>query len=144
MIFLMMLALAACGGGPAVTTGKAEGAGKAATADQLLGTEWLLEDLGGSGVLEGIQATLAFPQAGRIAGQGSCNRYTGPVTLGADGAFKAGQFAMTRMACPPAVMDQETQYIQALANGERVAFDGPSLILFTKGMEKPLRFIRKK
>jgi hypothetical protein len=30
--------------------------------------EWLLEDLGGSGVIDRAQATLAFPETGRLAG----------------------------------------------------------------------------
>ena len=34
----------------------------------LLGSEWLLEDLGGSGVLDRVQATLAFPESGKVAG----------------------------------------------------------------------------
>jgi len=35
------------------------------TAQSLLGTEWTLEDLSGAGVLDRLQTTLAFPQAGR-------------------------------------------------------------------------------
>ncbi len=112
-------------------------------AESLLGTEWLLEDLGGTGVLDRVQATLAFPEAGRVAGSGSCNRFTGSGTIGADGAFKVGQLASTRMACVPAVMDQETKYLMGLQSAERIALEGPYLLVFSKGMEKPLRFTRK-
>jgi hypothetical protein len=34
----------------------------------LAGSEWLLEDLGGLGVIDNIQATLTFPEAGKVAG----------------------------------------------------------------------------
>jgi hypothetical protein len=36
----------------------------------LVGTEWLLEDLGGAGVIDNIRATLTFPEAGKTAGTG--------------------------------------------------------------------------
>jgi hypothetical protein len=53
------------------------------------GSEWLLEDLGGSGVIDHIQATLAFPEAGKVAGNGSCNRFFGPAKVSGD-AIKLG------------------------------------------------------
>src|SRR6201981_29052 len=42
---------------------------------KLTGTEWLLEDLSGAGVIDNIQAMLTFPEAGKTAGKGSCNRF---------------------------------------------------------------------
>ena len=54
----------------------------------LLNTEWLLEDLAGRGVLDRIQATLAFPGPNKVAGNGSCN--TGP-------ALKSAGRASSRM-----------------------------------------------
>lgn len=140
---ILMLALAACASAPAMTTAKTGGTVTAPTAESLLGTEWLLEDLGGAGVMDRVQATLAFLEAGRVAGSGSCNRFTGSATIGSDGTFKVGQLASTRRACVPAVMDQETKYLKALESAERIALEGPYLLVFSKGLEKPLRFTRK-
>ncbi|MGH9459880.1 MAG: YbaY family lipoprotein, partial [Vicinamibacteria bacterium] len=42
---------------------------------ELQGTAWRLEDLGGEGALDTVEATLEFPEAGRVAGSGSCNRF---------------------------------------------------------------------
>ena len=112
------------------------------TAQSLLGTEWILEDLGGAGVLDGVQARLVFPEAGRVAGSGSCNRFTGSVEIG-NGEIRFGQLATTRRACVPAVMDQEGKYLKALEESERAAVEGPYLMIYSKGLEKPLRFIRK-
>jgi len=39
----------------------------------LVGTEWMLADLAGTPVIANSKASLAFPEAGRVAGNGSCN-----------------------------------------------------------------------
>ncbi len=44
----------------------------------LNGSEWLLEDFAGSGVMGNVQATLAFPESGKVSGKASCNRFFGP------------------------------------------------------------------
>ncbi|MFV0243693.1 MAG: META domain-containing protein [Qingshengfaniella sp.] len=45
------------------------------------------------------RATLRFPEDGRIAGQGPCNNYFGPLT-GTPGDLSLGPLATTQMACP--------------------------------------------
>jgi heat shock protein HslJ len=47
------------------------------------------------------------------------------------------------MACVPAAMDQEARYLKALEGAERMALDGPYLLVYSKGLDKPLRFTRK-
>ena len=64
----------------------------------LVGSEWRLEDLGGAAVLDRVEATLGFPEAGRVAGNGSCNRFFGSYTLMSD-RIAIGQMGATRMAC---------------------------------------------
>lgn len=105
----------------------------------LVGTEWALADFGGVGVSEGAEATLAFPQSGRVAGKAFCNRFTSSTRIMAE-KISFGQMASTKMACLPALMDQETRFLKALADAERIAMDGPDLLVYSKGMEKPLRF----
>ena len=141
-VALFALALVACAGVPAQTTAKQGETMTAPAAQSLLGTEWLLEDLGGRGVLDRVEATLAFPEAGRVTGNGSCNRFTGSVEIGG-GTIRFWQVASTRRACVPAVMDQEAKYLKALEGAERVAMEGPWLLIYSKGLEKPLRFTRK-
>lgn len=108
----------------------------------LTGSEWLLEDLGNSGVMEPIQATLAFPEAEKVSGNGSCNRFFGSVKIEGD-LIKLGPLGSTRMACPEAVMNQETKYLNALQAAERFERKDPYLLLYCKGLGKPLRFTRK-
>ena len=46
------------------------------------------------------------------------------------------------MACLDAVMSQESAYFRALQDAERYAIDGPSLLIYSRGTDKPLRFSR--
>jgi heat shock protein HslJ len=110
---------------------------------KLTGTEWLLEDLSGAGVIDNIQATLTFPEAGKTAGKGSYNRFFGPAEV-TGSAIKLGPLGTTRMACPEAVMNQETKYLDALQAAERFEWKAPYLLIYCKGFEKPLRFTRMK
>ena len=113
----------------------------ASGAFSLSGSEWLLEDLGGSGVLDHVQVTLTLPEAGKVAGNGSCNRFFGAAEIHGD-AIKLGPLGSTRMACPEAVMNQETKYLEALQAAERFEWKDPYLLIYCKGFAKPLRFTR--
>jgi heat shock protein HslJ len=88
-------------------------AARRANTFNLVGSEWLLEDLAGSGVLDSVRATLSFPEADKVAGNGSCNRFFGPAEI-AGSALRLGSLGSTRIACPEAVMNQETKYLSAL------------------------------
>jgi heat shock protein HslJ len=107
----------------------------------LSGGEWLLEDLGGSGVLDNVQATLTFPEEGKTAGNGSCNRFFGSAEINGQ-EIKFGPLASSRMACPEAVMNQEKKYLEMLQAAERFEWQDPHLLIYCKGFEKPLRFTR--
>src|SRR5208283_1153990 len=81
----------------------------------LTGTEWVLQDLAGTPALPNGKATLAFPEAGRVAGNASCNRFTGSAEVSGD-TIKFAMLASTRMACVDnAVSSQEMEYLKALA-----------------------------
>lgn len=125
-----LLALAACG--TRAATGQAG----------LGGTAWVLEDLGGAGVVERGRATLEFDEAGRASGRGSCNRFSGPVTLSGDG-ISFGPLLSTKMACAEdALTAQEMRYLEALEAAERYAVEGATLRIYRTGDSVPLRFSR--
>jgi len=107
----------------------------------LSNTEWLLEDLGGKGVVDHVRATLAFPEAGKVAGNGSCNRFFGTSEIHGD-AIKLGALGSTRMACAEGVMNQEAKYLEELQAAERFEWKDPYLLIYCKGSDKPLRFTR--
>jgi heat shock protein HslJ len=109
--------------------------------DTLWGTAWRLENLAGAGVLDRVEATLAFPETGRAAGNGSCNRFFGSVEIAGD-SIGFGPLGSTRMACAEPVSLQEAKYLAALQAAERFALAGPTLLIYSKGIEQPLRFAR--
>lgn len=109
---------------------------------ELTGSEWLLEDLAGSGVMDNLQATLAFPEAGKTAGNGSCNRFFGTVSISGTN-IQFGPLASSRRACPEAVMNQEAKYLKALQAATRFEWKDPYLYLHAKGFDTPLRYTRK-
>lgn len=113
---------------------------EAVRADDLVGA-WLLEDLGGRGVMDTVETTIVFDDDGGVSGSGGCNRYTGSYTL-ENGQLDLGPMAATKMMCSKAVMEQETGFLVALGEIERVAVDGPSLLITFAGSEMPLRFTR--
>jgi heat shock protein HslJ len=108
----------------------------------LAGMEWVLTDLAGTPALPGGKATLGFPEAGRVAGNGSCNRFTGAVTITRD-AVTIGPLASTRMACvDESVSKQEDAYLKALGAATRYSYQDPYLLIYCEGFDKPLRFVR--
>jgi heat shock protein HslJ len=111
------------------------------TSEELWGTSWLLEDLAGTGVVDRVQATLTFPEPGKIAGKGSCNQFFGDVQL-AGRSIVIGSLGATRMACAEAVNDQERRYFEALQHAERWGVEGRTLSIWFQESEAPLRFTR--
>jgi putative lipoprotein len=108
----------------------------------LQGTAWRLEDLGGESALDTVEATLEFPEAGRVAGSGSCNRFFGSVEISGE-SIRFGQLGSTQMSCEEAVNNQESKYLRALGAAERFTLEATTLLIYSRGMEKPLRFAPK-
>lgn len=105
-------------------------------------TEWVLVDLAGAPVLPGGKATLVFLDVGRVAGNASCNRFTGTMLITGD-EIKMGPLATTRMACTDAAISlQEETYLKALGAATRYAYQDPYLIIYAEGFDRPLRFTR--
>ncbi|MFL6465160.1 MAG: META domain-containing protein [Bryobacteraceae bacterium] len=106
---------------------------------KLEGSRWLLQDLGGKAVLDNARATLEFLNPGRVSGRGSCNRISGPVTI--EGSkIHFGPLISTRMACSPAVNEQEANYLKALESAEKFKVTGAALFIYCKDLPQPLRF----
>lgn len=108
-----------------------------APAIKLEGTAWRAEDLGGQGVLERAQSTVSFHAPGRVAGSTGCNRYAGAATIQGE-AVSFGQLASTRMACEPALMEQEHKFLKALAEIRRYRVDANGLLHLEGANGEPL------
>jgi len=106
-----------CGGDPAVL---------------LQGGEWAVEDIGGTGVVDHTRATLNFGANGRLTGKGSCNTYMGSYSLTGEG-LSVSKMASTMMACPPALMQQESRFHEILGQVKRFRFGSDGALILEAG-----------
>lgn len=83
---------------------------------------WLTEDISGGGVIDRLQTVLEIAPDGKVSGTGGCNRFAGTATIKGD-SIGFGALAATMMACPPASMDQERKFFDALKSVRRWSID---------------------
>lgn len=75
-----------------------------------------------------FNATLAFPEEGRVTGRGPCNGFTGNQSAPYPW-IAIGPLAVTRMACPS--LAQEAAFLAALQEATLVEVQGTAMILST-------------
>lgn len=102
------------------------------SAASLVGTSWVAEDIDGRGVIDRVPSTLTFESPQRISGRAACNRYFGSVEQ-VEGRFRLRPAGTTRMACAPAVMDQEARFLGALAAAATFHSEAGKLLLMDEG-----------
>ena len=88
-----------------------------------------------------MTSTLAFEGDQRVSGSTGCNRYTAPLSVTGT-SIRVGVIAMTRMACPPPVMDQESRFTAALEAARGFRQEGDVLRLLDEQGRSLLRFTR--
>lgn len=99
--------------------------------DLLLGTEWVVEDIGGAGIIDRSRVTLRFGDDGKVGGRASCNIFTGSYTLTGE-SLTFGKAASSMMACAPALMSQERRFLDLLQAVHRFEIsDSGALVLIT-------------
>lgn len=98
-------------------------------AETLAGSEWVPLEIEGTAVSEQTRAFVRFGSKGRLSGNAGCNRFSGSYEI--DGAkLRIGPgIAMTRMACPPAIMDEEARLVRMLEAVREFSRDGIALDL---------------
>lgn len=116
MLLALLIGITGCAGASATNGGS-----------ELTG-QWTAETIAGRPVIDRSPAYIEFTQDERVAGNASCNRFTGSFERsGPDLSF--GQMATTRMMCPPALMDQEGRFLAALEKVVRAEFRKGLLVL---------------
>jgi heat shock protein HslJ len=103
LAFALPLLLAACAsaGIPRIGTG-----------------DFVALDVNGVPITGDQPLTLRLDADGRASGSSGCNSFTASYELGSKERFTLGPIASTRMACPPAIMEQETRYLSILDAAE--------------------------
>ena len=118
------------------------GSGTATAPGALSGTAWRLQSLAGIPALGGAEATLEFPEPGKVTGKASCNRFFGSVQIsGSSMLFSA--VGATKMACDDPLNRQEAAYLGALQVAERFELDSTTLRIYSTGTSTPLTFVRQ-
>ncbi len=127
MIRSLMLVLALFLGGCATV----------ATGGRLSG-EWRAVDINGIPV-SGGPITLRLQDA--ASGSSGCNSYSGAFRLTSRQGIEFGPLAVTRMACAPEVMDQESRYLSILRGVSGYSFysDGSLSLISADGRAVRLR-----
>ncbi len=134
MSFLFMFAVVGCS--------SPGGNGEAAEPDmesstRLDGTSWVLQEFGPDGsrtpVLPDTSVTLVF-EDGRISGSANCNTYFADVTQsGSELSF--GPIGSTRMACAEPIMQQENNFLAAMATvNHYVVAEGQLTLTYDSGL----------
>ncbi|UHD14696.1 META domain-containing protein [Thiocapsa bogorovii] len=106
--------LEGCGGDPATL---------------LQGPEWVVEDIGGGGIIDRSRVTLNFGADGRLWGRASCNTYQGEYTLTGE-SLTLTLSATTMMACAPALMHQERKVLDLLVRIRAFELDPTGALIF--------------
>ena len=105
----------------------------ATAVDRLSDQEWVVEDVGGRGLIDSARLTLGFAPDGRLSGLAGCNSFTGSYSVEAQ-TLTIGQLATTRKLCAPALMDLERSFVGVLSIATSFRIDATgALILSTLG-----------
>jgi len=110
--------------------------------EQLLrGAEWVVEDIGGRGIIDSSRVTLNFLEDQRVAGRASCNQYSGGWNLTGEG-IGFTRMASTKKACAPALMNQEDLFLSMLGEVQRFDIGRHGELLLTTGDGRSIRAFR--
>lgn len=107
----------------------------------LRGTEWVVEDIAGGGIIDSSRVTVEFLADNSVAGRASCNRYRGEWSLSGEG-LTFSRLISTRMACPPALMDQERRFLEVLAGVRQFDIGQHGELLLRAGDGQTLKAFR--
>jgi heat shock protein HslJ len=114
----------------------------------LAGSSWVVTSYNNGnqavvGVIEGTEMTAVFGEDGTLSGSGGCNTYTTTYEA-TENTITIGPAASTMMFCesPEGVMDQEAQYLAALATAATYQIDGDTLAMRTADDAMAVNFQR--
>lgn len=116
--------------------------GGALVPPSLAGSSWVAEAIDGQGMVGRPPITLTFENAERAVGSTGCNRYFAAVRMSERARLRFGQPGSTRMACPPAVMEQEQRFLAAIEAVRGYRLDGTTLVLFDEQRIARVRLLR--
>jgi heat shock protein HslJ len=103
---------------------------------------WTVEYIGERPVIDRSPAYMTFSKEGRVAGNSSCNQFTGTYELRA-GSLEFSKIASTNRRCHPALMEQEARFLAALQRVTKAQFIRGLLVLLDANDEMLFRASRR-
>lgn len=103
---------------------------------------WRAENIGGRGLVDRSEVTLMLGSDGKIGGRSGCNQYSASYQLQGDRLRVFPPLIGTRMACPPALMEQEARYRALIERATRVETDQTGALNLFLEDGRTLRFRR--
>ena len=97
-----------------------------------------VEWIGERPLVDNSHLTLTLDAEGRAYGSAGCNHWFGPYQL-QDQQLSFGQLGSTRKLCPPALMEQEARFFEALSQVQRWDFSPLEQLRLWPAEGKPLR-----
>jgi heat shock protein HslJ len=126
LLAVLLVTLAACGGGEATET--TDGADTTTAAAQSIeGPPWRLAEARGLEVPQELSLTIQF-QDGKVSGQSACNRFNGGYEIDGN-SLTISELALTRKACPERLTGVDNVLVRTLRRVAAYSFDGPRLQL---------------
>lgn len=104
----------------------------------LLGPEWVVEDIGGRGIVDSSRVTLNFQADQRVSGRASCNQFSGGWNLTGE-RLGFTRMASTKKACAPALMNQEDRFLSLLGEVRHFDIGRHGELLLLTGDGRPIR-----
>jgi len=137
-----LLALSACAKEAALVKGQPPALG-----GSLEGGPWLVEDINGGGVPDGVRVDATFEPGDHdtsvVFGASGCNRFRGAwKQTGA--TVKFGPLAGTMMMCEPAKMDTESKFLKTMEAVTTVSFDATGAALLKAPDGRSIKLRREK
>ncbi len=109
-----------------------------ATASELTG-QFTSVAVTGATLVDGTQVVLTFDGNGRVSAIAGCNTLSGSYTVEDEQLVVGEELAMTRMACSPELMDQDTWLAELLTSNPTIVVDGDTLTLTADDVTLELR-----
>ena len=103
-------------------------------------SNWTLRSLNGKPVPAGLEGTLRIDNQFRGSGFAGCNTFSATMWPVRGQRFAVGGIAVTKKACPPAIMQFEQAYLRALFAGP--SWDMVNGLLEVKSQAGSLSFAR--
>jgi heat shock protein HslJ/membrane-bound inhibitor of C-type lysozyme len=108
-------------------------------------TEWLLEDINDTGIIDNSHLTLSFDEKeNRLYGSAGCNRYFGNYTINGHDLKIHPALGATMMACvAEAMMNQERRYMDLLPTMTEAVITRDGFLVLSNEKDEFLRFSAK-